>query len=395
MDAGTAAITTPASGWSVVSGAPWGSATPKLTCFYRFLQAGDGNPVITISGSSGTLESVAAAATFNGVDTSTPIEAVGTASAGTGTPITAGTINTLTDGAWALGLCGRGDNETFSTETFGGSATGVVEQLDAGEAAGGDDGQVCIYSKPIASYGATGNGSAASSSTDPWVSVLIALKPAVAPTVTTQAVDTIAEETATGHGNVTADGGAAVTERGVCWKTSTGPTTADSKATDGTGTGAFSPLMTGLAPATHYYVKAYAINSVGTSYGSEVTFDTINWAVRLKLSTNIPAGGTTATTRQLTIPSGKAAGDYEAGKITDDTNPLASFNPGSAKFSEWEVCIEGISALLSTGDQLRISMSNAGVALDSYTHEAIWEIGAGAAGPVIPVFMRSYRAWRT
>jgi hypothetical protein len=117
--------------------------------------------------------------------------------------------------------------------------------------------------------------------------------------------------------------------------------------------------------------------------------------VRLKLSDNIPSGGTTATTRQLTIPSGKAAGDYEAGKITDDTNPLASFNPGSGKFSEWEVCIETIAALLNTGDQIKIRLSNAGVALDSYTHEAIWEIGAGAAGPVIPVFMRSYRARRT
>lgn len=95
-----------------------------------------------------------------------------------------------------------------------------------------------------------------------------------APTVTTQAVSNIAQTTATGNGNVTADGGATITERGVCWKTSTGPTTADSKATASGTTGAFTASMTGLSANTTYYVKAYAINSVGTSYGSEVSFTT-------------------------------------------------------------------------------------------------------------------------
>ena len=178
LDQGTATITTPATGWSVVSGAPWGSATPKLTAFYRFLVGGDGNPIITVAGSTGTLQAAAAAMTFNGVNTVTPIEVVGSASVGTGTPMTAGQINTLTNGAWVIGLCGRGDNETSSGQSFGGSTTGVTERLDAGNGVG-DDGQVSAYSKEIASYGATGNGSATTSATDPWVSVLIALKPSV------------------------------------------------------------------------------------------------------------------------------------------------------------------------------------------------------------------------
>ena len=100
-------------------------------------------------------------------------------------------------------------------------------------------------------------------------------EPAVAPTVTTQAVSSITKNTATGNGTVTADGGATVTERGVCWKTSTGPTTSDSKANSGTGTGAYTVSMTSLTPNTLYYARAYAINSVGTSYGSEVTFTTL------------------------------------------------------------------------------------------------------------------------
>ncbi|NTW32498.1 MAG: hypothetical protein HGB12_07720 [Bacteroidetes bacterium] len=96
------------------------------------------------------------------------------------------------------------------------------------------------------------------------------------PTVTTQAVNNITSTTATGNGNVTADGGATITERGICWNTSTAPTTANSKATSTGTTGAFNASMTGLTASTSYYVRAYAINSEGTSYGNEVTFTTLN-----------------------------------------------------------------------------------------------------------------------
>ena len=178
LDQGACSVTTPATGWTEVSGSPWGSATPKLRAFYRFLQSGDVDPIITVTGSSGTLQTTAAIATFVGVDTSTPVEVVGAASAGTGTPMTAAEITTLTAYAWALGLCGRGDNETSSGQSFGGSTTGVTERLDAGNGVG-DDAQVSIYSKEITSPGATGAGSAATSVTDPWVSVIIALRPGV------------------------------------------------------------------------------------------------------------------------------------------------------------------------------------------------------------------------
>jgi hypothetical protein len=166
---------TPA-GWDQVSGSPWGSSTPKLQAFYRFLQAGDSNPVTTISGSGTNISHCAAIATFNGVNSTTPIEVVGAASAGTGTPMTAASIDTLTNLAWALGLCGRGDNESASGQSFGGSTTGVTERFDSGTSAGADS-QVSLYSKEISPAGATGQGSAVTSATDPWVSVIIALKP--------------------------------------------------------------------------------------------------------------------------------------------------------------------------------------------------------------------------
>jgi len=98
----------------------------------------------------------------------------------------------------------------------------------------------------------------------------------VAPTVTTQAVSSIAQTTATGNGTITSDGGDSGATRGMCWKTSSGPTVSDSHATNGTGEGAYTVSMTGLLPNTHYYVKAYSINSAGTSYGAEVEFTTLS-----------------------------------------------------------------------------------------------------------------------
>ncbi|NTW33159.1 MAG: hypothetical protein HGB12_11125, partial [Bacteroidetes bacterium] len=83
--------------------------------------------------------------------------------------------------------------------------------------------------------------------------------PSVAPTVTTQAVTNITGNAATGNGNVTDDGGATITERGICWNTSTSPTTNNSKAISVGTTGSFNASVTGLTDGTLYYVRAYAI----------------------------------------------------------------------------------------------------------------------------------------
>jgi hypothetical protein len=90
----------------------------------------------------------------------------------------------------------------------------------------------------------------------------------------TAAVTSITATTATSGGTVGADGGASVTARGVCWSTTSNPTIANSKTTDGTGTGTFTSAITGLTSGTTYYVRSYATNSVGTTYGPEVIFTT-------------------------------------------------------------------------------------------------------------------------
>ncbi|MCF6169425.1 MAG: GEVED domain-containing protein [Bacteroidales bacterium] len=94
------------------------------------------------------------------------------------------------------------------------------------------------------------------------------------PSLTTATVSNIAGTTATSGGNITSDNGAAVTARGVCWNTVGTPTVTDPKTSDGSGTGTFISNMTGLSPVTTYYVRAYATNSYGTSYGNEETFTT-------------------------------------------------------------------------------------------------------------------------
>jgi len=95
-----------------------------------------------------------------------------------------------------------------------------------------------------------------------------------APTVTTQVVKDVVGVTATGQGNITALGNTSVTAHGHCWNTSTNPTTSNSKTSNGaaSATGAFTSAMTGLTPGTGYYVRAYATNSLGTSYGANVYF---------------------------------------------------------------------------------------------------------------------------
>jgi hypothetical protein len=105
-----------------------------------------------------------------------------------------------------------------------------------------------------------------------WWADLGACPTSSAPTVTTDAASVINCSSATGGGNVTDGGSETVTDRGVCWSTSSSPTTSDSKTSDASGTGTFTSSITGLSSGQTYYVRAYATNSVGTSYGSEVQF---------------------------------------------------------------------------------------------------------------------------
>ena len=96
------------------------------------------------------------------------------------------------------------------------------------------------------------------------------------PTLSTMVVTDITETTASSGGDITSDGGAPITARGVCWSsTNQLPTISDNKTSDGTGVGKFSSTLSDLLPNTTYYVRAYATNSKGTGYGGTISFTTL------------------------------------------------------------------------------------------------------------------------
>ena len=95
------------------------------------------------------------------------------------------------------------------------------------------------------------------------------------PTIITTAISGINSTFAISGGNITSDGGSAFTVRGVCWNIAPNPTVAlSTKTNDGTGTGIFVSYITGLTLGITYYVRAYATNAMGTSYGAEFSFTT-------------------------------------------------------------------------------------------------------------------------
>jgi uncharacterized protein (TIGR02145 family) len=96
------------------------------------------------------------------------------------------------------------------------------------------------------------------------------------PTLTTSSASSITYTSVSGGGNISSDGGATVSARGLVYSTSTNCTLSNTVFTIGSGTGSFSGTLTGLTPNTTYYVRAYATNSVGTAYGSLVSFTTLS-----------------------------------------------------------------------------------------------------------------------
>jgi hypothetical protein len=90
-------------------------------------------------------------------------------------------------------------------------------------------------------------------------------------TLTTMLPDSVTLTTAISGGTVIHNGGDSVIERGICFSNTPDPTIAGMKITSGSGSGIFTCRMFGLLPGAIYYIRAYAINGVGTAYGNQVT----------------------------------------------------------------------------------------------------------------------------
>jgi len=191
--------------------------------------------------------------------------------------------------------------------------------------------------------------------------------PILPPTVTTSDITTYTSNTAAMGGSISADGGAAVTERGVVYSsTDMTPTIGEAgviKNENGTGTGSFSESIDSLTPGTTYYVQAYAENIAGTNYGGVKSFTTQATAtapssIVLAAGSSNPVGGVT----NVAIP---AAGG------TDSTGAVTGWVGG-------------------TNDRIKLTVTDGGSAASaitingaSYTSGADYTIGSAASLTVV------------
>lgn len=123
------------------------------------------------------------------------------------------------------------------------------------------------------------------------------------PAITTNMASNITTTSATCGGNVSNNNGLPITARGVCWSTIQNPTIYNNKTTNGSGNGSFTSYISGLAPNTNYYVRAYATNSNGTFYGEQRNFHTLN--------TNLTA---------TTVSATQTGSDYSANGFENEGN---------------------------------------------------------------------------
>jgi hypothetical protein len=108
----------------------------------------------------------------------------------------------------------------------------------------------------------------------------ITVRPASLPSITTTALTNITLNSAVCGGGSITNGGSGILEKGVVWSTNPNPTTAlTTKTSNGTLNSSFSSSISNLMHNTTYYVRAYVRNQIGTTYGEELVFTTLNLQV--------------------------------------------------------------------------------------------------------------------
>jgi len=104
-------------------------------------------------------------------------------------------------------------------------------------------------------------------------------------TLSTDTVKNIGITNALMGGEITYDGGKVVTDRGICFSQTKAPTIKDLKISVGNGEGKFAIVASQLKENTFYYVRSFAVNSIGIAYGNERNFTTLDYRL-VKLKTN-------------------------------------------------------------------------------------------------------------
>ena len=188
------------------------------------------------------------------------------------------------------------------------------------------------------------------------------------PVITTNVITNITSAGAKSGGNISSDGRGSgtlawtnITSRGVVWGTSTNPTIAlSTKTSDGTGTGSFESVISGLAFGTKYYLRSYATNTMGTGYGNEISITTING----------PATITTTSLTDITSNGAKSGGTVNSdggspilargvvwGTSTNPTIALSTKTSDGTGTGSFQSAITGLAA--STKYYVRAYATNA------------------------------------
>lgn len=139
------------------------------------------------------------------------------------------------------------------------------------------------------------------------------------PFITTSSISDITGTTAISGGIITNEGSSTVIARGVCWSTSSSPSLADNKTTDGAGVGSYTSNLSGLNGGTNYFVRAYATNSAGTGYGMAVSFTTFG-----KSPTPEVAAATNINTTSATL-NGSVNANYLSTVVTFEYGTTTSY----------------------------------------------------------------------
>lgn len=212
--------------------------------------------------------------------------------------------------------------------------------------------------------------------------VVVNYTSATAPIVTTQAVTAITETTATGNGNVTSDGGDTITERGTVISTSANPTTADTKDTAAGTTGAYTTSIDSLTKGTTYHVRAYAINGIGTGYGADVEFTTLDdptistvaasqvAAKTARLNANVTSDGGEACTVKFVYKAGTGYADYAAILAAGGTEVSAAGTYTTGGLPYYDVTGLSTSTTYSFAAKITNSVSSAYGSVLTFTTES-------------------------
>ncbi|MCR6639864.1 MAG: T9SS type A sorting domain-containing protein [Sporocytophaga sp.] len=186
----------------------------------------------------------------------------------------------------------------------------------------------------------------------------VAVPGSAAPTISTNSITTFDVTSATLGGNVIYENGATVTERGIVYNTTGTPTTSNNKVQIGNGIGSFSSNVNGLTAGTKYYVRAYAINSAGISYGDEKTFTTLVPNTAPSKSANTGASLNNGATHTIT---------HSELKFTDSeqTNPADIKYIINALPAHGAIKVGGLN--LTTGD--KFSQQNINDGSVAYVHD--------------------------